>query len=307
MRVAAKTVYTSLHIILVYECNANVVHFDGVQLFNTYGPWGESWGVSGTLASTLGAMNPLRYRGYVYDTDTGLYYLNTRYYNPTWGRFINADTPAVVTASPGSASWDKNLFAYCDGNPVNRADDGREFWHFIVGAAVGGLISGISTAISGGSLTDVLINTATGMASGALAASGAGLITSMALSGAISATSSVASQVAAGEFNFTEVIVDTAVGVVCGGIAGSGASSVASNAGGAKQMINAGKQSVRRTVSTLKQKGISAAATEAKKASRYYRSSTKKVTMALFSKKSILSAVLSPIYSIAKRIFKGRR
>ena len=176
-----------------------------------------------------------------------------------------------------------------------------------MGAAVGSLISGISTAISGGSLTDVLINTATGMASGALAASGAGLITSMALSGAISATSSVASQVAAGEFNFTEVVVDTAVGVVCGGIAGSGASSVASNAGGAKQIINAGKQSVRRTVSTLKQKGISAAATEAKKASRYYRSSTKKVTTALFSKKSVLSAVLSPIYSIAKRIFKGRR
>ena len=307
MRVAAKTAYTSLRILLVYECNANVVYFDGVQLFNTYGPWGEACGMSGTLASTLGAINPLRYRGYVYDTETGLYYLNSRYYNPVWGRFINADTPAVVTASPGSASWDKNLFAYCDGNPVNRADDGGEFWHFIVGAAVGGLISGISTAISGGSLTDVLINTATGMASGALAASGAGLITSMALSGAISATSSVASQVAAGEFNFTEVIVDTAVGVVCGGIAGSGASSVASNAGGAKQMINAGKQSVRRTVSTLKQKGISAAATEAKKASRYYRSSTKKVTMALFSKKSILSAVLSPIYSIAKRIFKGRR
>ena len=40
----------------------------------TYGPWGESWGVSGTLASTLGAMNPFRYRGYVYDTETGLYY-----------------------------------------------------------------------------------------------------------------------------------------------------------------------------------------------------------------------------------------
>ena len=83
MWVAAKTVYTSLRIILVYECNANVVYFDGVQLFNTYGPWGESWGVSGTLASTLGAMNPLRYRGYVYATDTGLHYLNTRYYNPT--------------------------------------------------------------------------------------------------------------------------------------------------------------------------------------------------------------------------------
>ena len=61
----------------------------------TYGPWGEAWGVSGTLASTLGAMNPLRYRGYVYDAETGLYYLNSRYYNPIWGRFINADDGAT--------------------------------------------------------------------------------------------------------------------------------------------------------------------------------------------------------------------
>ena len=37
----------------------------------------------GTMAATLGAANPLRYRGYVYDTETGLYYLNSRYYNPT--------------------------------------------------------------------------------------------------------------------------------------------------------------------------------------------------------------------------------
>ena len=58
MRVAAKTAYTSLRIILVYECNANVVYFDGVQLFNTYGPWGEACGMSGTLASTLGAIIP---------------------------------------------------------------------------------------------------------------------------------------------------------------------------------------------------------------------------------------------------------
>ena len=49
----------------------------------------------GTMASTLGAANPLRYRGYVYDTDTGLYYLNSRYYNPVWGRFINADSLIV--------------------------------------------------------------------------------------------------------------------------------------------------------------------------------------------------------------------
>jgi RHS repeat-associated protein len=43
------------------------------------------------MANTLGQHNPLRYRGYVYDRETGLYYLQSRYYNPEWGRFINAD------------------------------------------------------------------------------------------------------------------------------------------------------------------------------------------------------------------------
>ena len=118
MRVAVKTACTSLRIILVYECNANVVYFDGVQLFNTYGPWGESWGVSGTLASTLGAINPLRYRGYVYDTETELYYLNSRYYNPTWGRFINADE----YLSAGENLLSTNVFAYCYCDPINLKD-----------------------------------------------------------------------------------------------------------------------------------------------------------------------------------------
>ena len=118
MRVAAKKVCTSLRIILVYECNANVVYFDGVQLFNTYGPWGEAWGMSGTLASTLGAMNPLRYRGYVYDTETGLYYLNSRYYNPIWGRFINADE----YLSAGENLLSTSVFAYCYCDPINLKD-----------------------------------------------------------------------------------------------------------------------------------------------------------------------------------------
>ena len=99
----------------------------------TYGPWGEAWGVSGTLASTLGAMNLLRYRGYVYDNETGLYYLNSRYYNPTWGRFINADNQ-LSTSSDLSGT---NLFAYCGNNPVNRVDPtGEAWWHWVLGAAI---------------------------------------------------------------------------------------------------------------------------------------------------------------------------
>ena len=107
-----------MRIILVYECNANVVYFDGVQLFNTYGPWGEAWGMSGTLASTLGDLNPFRYRGYVYDAETELYYLNSRYYNPTWGRFINADE----YLSAGENLLSTNVFAYCYCDPINLKD-----------------------------------------------------------------------------------------------------------------------------------------------------------------------------------------
>lgn len=112
----------------------------------TYGPWGEAWGVSGTLASTLGAMNPLRYRGYVYDTETGLYYLNSRYYNPVWGRFINADNQITT----GSDLTGTNLFAYCGNNPMNRTDPtGEAWWHWALGAAVVAAATAASTFAAG--------------------------------------------------------------------------------------------------------------------------------------------------------------
>ena len=101
----------------------------------------------GTMATTLGAANPLRYRGYVYDTETGLYYLSSRYYNPVWGRFINADTADVLGASPGKANWDKNLFAYCDNDPVNRKDDGGDLWGQIIFGAVIGAAFDIATQL----------------------------------------------------------------------------------------------------------------------------------------------------------------
>ena len=111
---------------LVDSTGAKVVSY-------AYDPWGKTWDASGTLASTLGTFNPLRYRGYVYDTETGLYYLNSRYYNPTWGRFINADNQITT----GSDLTGTNLFAYCGNNPVNRTDPtGEAWWHWVLGAAV---------------------------------------------------------------------------------------------------------------------------------------------------------------------------
>ena len=84
----------------------------------TYDAWGNILSTTGSMANTLGKLNVLRYRGYVYDAETGLYYLNSRYYNPSWGRFINAD----VFVSTGQGVLGSNMFAYCLNNPVNYCD-----------------------------------------------------------------------------------------------------------------------------------------------------------------------------------------
>ena len=65
--------------------------------------------------------NPFRYRGYVYDTETELYYLQSRYYDPKTGRFINADSPEYTDTDSGSP-LSTNMFAYCENNAVNGED-----------------------------------------------------------------------------------------------------------------------------------------------------------------------------------------
>ena len=86
----------------------------------TYDAWGKPLSVTGSLANTIGYYNPFRYRGYVYDVETGLYYLRSRYYNPSWGRFVNADVLAL--SKQVGALQEHNLYAYCMNNPVNMQD-----------------------------------------------------------------------------------------------------------------------------------------------------------------------------------------
>ena len=81
----------------------------------TYDPYGKVLTATGDLAE----INPLRYRGYVYDSETGFYYLQSRYYDPTICRFINADS----YASTGQGITGCNMFAYCGNNPIVRTDD----------------------------------------------------------------------------------------------------------------------------------------------------------------------------------------
>ena len=82
-----------------------------------YDAWGAPIGKSGALAETLGTVQPFRYRGYVYDEETGLYYLRSRYYTPKWGRFVNADSYIGKMTM-----LSHNLFLYCHNSPIFRID-----------------------------------------------------------------------------------------------------------------------------------------------------------------------------------------
>ncbi len=88
-----------------------------------YDPYGKVVSATGTLAN----VNPLRYRGYVYDTETGFYYLQSRYYDPAIRRFINADS----YASTGQGIIGHNMFAYCGNTPILRYDVVGSFWDTI--------------------------------------------------------------------------------------------------------------------------------------------------------------------------------
>ena len=88
-----------------------------------YDAWGNCTVLDGMQISMY---NPLLYRGYVYDWETGLYYLQSRYYDPEWGRFINCD----VYAATGQGLIGNNMFAYCNNNPVMYKDPSGTFLLF---------------------------------------------------------------------------------------------------------------------------------------------------------------------------------
>lgn len=90
-----------------------------------YDAWGNMLTENnGTL--TVEKLNPFRYRGYVYDEETGLYYLQSRYYDPLTGRFLNAD---VYADTQSGTPLSTNMFAYCENNAINKSDDeGNDAW-----------------------------------------------------------------------------------------------------------------------------------------------------------------------------------
>ena len=92
-----------------------------------YNSWGKVTSTQDTSGVSLATLNPFCYRKYVYDPETGLYCLGSRYYDPEVGRFVNADDTDVIFEKPQEL-YHKNLYVYCDNNPAVRRDLQGYFW-----------------------------------------------------------------------------------------------------------------------------------------------------------------------------------
>ena len=142
--------------VFFYEKNT---HGDIIALYNaegkqictyTYDAWGacmifrQSNVTLTALEDDIAKRNPFRYRGYYYDFETGLYYLQSRYYNPEWGRFINAD--GYINANGDIIGF--NIFAYCGNNPIMETDPTGK-WTFSTGIGFSAfLFAGVSYSIN---------------------------------------------------------------------------------------------------------------------------------------------------------------
>jgi RHS repeat-associated protein len=147
----------------IYKAINNTLTLVGQYNYN-------AWGLCSitTNVDSIATINPIRYRGYYFDTETGFYYLQSRYYDPETGRFINADDLSYLNPQAVNGL---NLYAYCGDNPVNLFDSTgcSPFWDGVKKAlgwvAVAGLAIFTVAAViaSGGTLLiPVLIGAAIG-------------------------------------------------------------------------------------------------------------------------------------------------
>ena len=181
----------------------------------SYDAWGsctvmDGYGYANTSSSFIGNINPFRYRGYYYDVETGFYYLQTRYYDPTICRFINADNYELISQLAGSKEL--NMYAYCRNNPIMYTDATGEGWILaliLIGSAVaGGIWNGIESYKEGNSagqiVLDVFIGASAGLAvaGGTLMLGGIGTIAVQSISGMIGVSASLAQMTALGTAAF---------------------------------------------------------------------------------------------------------
>ena len=115
----------------------------------TYDAWGKPNVQFDNSGCSIATVNPFRYRGYYYDSEIGLYYLQSRYYNANVGRFVNGDDAEYL--GTGQKSVDSNLFVYCNNTPTNAIDSSGNLGlltFIVIGCIAGAVIGGGYAAYS---------------------------------------------------------------------------------------------------------------------------------------------------------------
>ncbi len=190
-----------------------------------YDAWGNIIAMSGTLAE----LNPLRYRGYIYDQETGFYYVSNRYYDPEIGRWINADIQETLTADFESFAQ-YNLFAYCFNNPVNMSDETGTWpsWakKVVIAVAVVAVVAAVAavtvaTAGAGTAAAVIAVGAAKGAAIGMVSGAAMGAAT-----GAVSHRVSTGSWSGAGTAALNGMSDGALSGAVTGAITGAAGSAI---------------------------------------------------------------------------------
>ena len=243
--------------------NGNVV----VQY--VYDAWGNhvvynSAGAQNSDATFIGNVNPFRYRGYYYDVETGLYYLQTRYYDPVVCRFVSRDS--IEYADPESING-LNLYAYCGNNPVMNVDpNGTLVISFIVGLVVSFAIGFASSSISQGiqygweniNWVQSVVDGLFAVGSAALAATGIGLLGSVAIGALMGGAQYALSCAFHWEaLTWEGALIAVSFGAVAGAISGAGASNGKVLANGMTGRAQTGMKAV---ITTVNKYGINSSA-----------------------------------------------
>ena len=192
-----------------------------------YDAWGNVLSITGLYADTLGQNNPIRYRGYYQDFETGFYYLQSRYYDPAIRRFINADN---AISGIGENALGYNIFVYCMNNPVNLSDSTGNWpsWatKLVAAVAVVAVVAvaaaiTVATAGAGTAAAVIAVGAAKGAAVGMVSGAAVG-----AAGGAISHRVSTGSWEGAGEAALNGMGDGALSGAITGAVTGAAGSAV---------------------------------------------------------------------------------
>ncbi len=226
----------------------------------------DAWGNCTITLNTNGiaTKNPIRYRGYYYDEVSGLYYLNARYYSPTWRRFISPDDTAYLELGTPNGI---NLYIYCNNDPVNYADPSGciAISTIIIGClaafAVGSAVSAVSQGLQYGwneiSVGQALIDGPFAAASVALAATGIPFIASVGVGAAMGF-----GQYAIGAAFHNEAmtlqgaIISTVLGGIGGAVSGAGAKNLSTLASIYDDMTGRAAQGVKALITAAQRYGF---------------------------------------------------